>query len=148
MSQPVIFLDVDGPLIPTRAVFLPKQTLLQTQFDPIAVAMVNRLAHDSEALIVISSIWRFKGKERITELFCEQGLSLNFHDDWCTDLSGKDRRHIEINEWLSRHPEVICHLAIDDELILDPAIKSIKVCTRNGISFENYIEAERLLCDQ
>ena len=49
----VLFLDIDGPMIPYRAKYLPTQTAVMTKFDPIAVAMINDLCKEFEDLKIV-----------------------------------------------------------------------------------------------
>lgn len=61
----VIFLDVDGPMIPVKAFYLPNQTKPARMFDPCAVGMLNDLLKHTQARIVMSSIHRLHGLEYI-----------------------------------------------------------------------------------
>ena len=55
--QPVIFLDFDGVLNSLRST-LAYGGCGRTQFDPVAVSLMSRLAKEAGASVVISSAWR------------------------------------------------------------------------------------------
>lgn len=143
----MIFLDIDGPLIPVRACLLTEQPGARLMvFDPIAVAMVNKLIEESDAAVVVSSIWRYQGIDAVSQLFCENGLNFYFHKDWCTTLvRGHMLRSMEIAKWLECHPEITNHVVIDDETIDHPSINAVKASTQDGMSFDNYLEAREYL---
>ncbi len=56
----VIFIDIDGPLIPGRAYMLPKKHNhgpWVMDFDPVAVSLLNELAKTRGWRFVIHSSW-------------------------------------------------------------------------------------------
>lgn len=115
----VIFLDVDGPLIPFRAWARNRRwgaTARVQYFDQCAVAVILEACQKTEARLVISSSWRHLGRERVEASFGENGISaLLFHEDWrtTTRLEGGADRAGEILEWVGRHePDV--WVAVDD----------------------------------
>lgn len=138
----VIFLDVDGPMIPIRAVHLPNQTALLSIFDPCAVAMLNKLIQLSNAKIVISSIRGQDGFDSCVAMLQRNGIDpTHLHSDWVTP---RDRfaRHHQIADWLILHPEITHYVAIDDE-DLDVSIVpfAVKCDAIEGFSYRNYIES-------
>jgi len=97
----VIFLDIDGVMLPGRAYALPenlrRQLLLgkpgntgdlldrlPVDFDPVAVALVNRLAEISGARIVLHSDWRrHYDKDVLFGHLVNQGLAADsIHVEW------------------------------------------------------------------
>lgn len=123
----IIFLDIDGPMIPHRALLLPGQTPIMTIFDPVAVSLVNHLCEEYGWKLVIHSAWiRIYGGAFTHNHCIEQGLKAeHFHEDaWCSEHI--DWRYTRIAEWLKRHPEVTVYAAVDDEPYgLDQYDKSI-----------------------
>ena len=118
MTDKVLFLDIDGPMIPGRSWVIQPQTLW-TKFDPIAVATVVALLDKVGAKLVISSTWRVKGYERMVEALEDNGIDGSYlHEDWqtirWTETAFLDHRADEIREWLSRHPEITKFAVIDD----------------------------------
>lgn len=144
----IIFVDVDGPMIPVRAYFLPRQTKPATIFDPLAVAMLNRLIVDSDAKLVISSTIRSKGRDFVVALLFKNGIDpSHLHYDWCTKGKFTSQRMHEIKWWYEDHiPEVTHYVALEDEdLDVDFVPNAVKADTNEGFSFRNYLEARVFL---
>lgn len=120
----VLFLDIDGVLLPGRAYLLPNQTKpMVTTFDPCAVAMLNEACRKQKRKIVLHTSWIRTGFWKIGEdgpgdvhdHCVEQGVNPDlFHEDLYCD---RDLwyRYDRVSEWLSRHPEVDDFLIVDDE---------------------------------
>lgn len=138
----VIFLDIDGPMIPVRAMYLPQQTLVASVFDPCAVALLNRLLLFSEAKLVISSTWRHKGKDPCVQVLEKNGINpAVLHEHWDTPRKMSSTRTEEIRMWLDRHPEVKHYVAIDDEQLDFELLPSAVQCdAHEGFSWRNYLE--------
>lgn len=132
----IIFLDIDGPMIPVRSYYLPNQTTPATVFDPIATAMINALIDETGAKIVISSTHRLKGRQHVFDMLTANGISLNHvHHDWST-MRRMTSRSDEIVDWLNRHAgEVTHYVAVDDELL---EVRAVRVSSINGIGLEQY----------
>lgn len=143
----ILFLDIDGPMIPVRAYFLPNQTPLVSVFDPCATSMLLRLLEDSGAKIVISSTWGHKGKERCEALLRDNGIDPSYlHDDWVTPRKMSSARFHEIGWWLMKHPEVTHYVAIDDEDLPVDWIPNAVLCdAAEGFSYRNYKECKVML---
>lgn len=143
----VILLDIDGPMIPVKAYYLPNQTKPASVFDPIATALLLRLLDDASAKLVISSTWGQFGRKRNEQLLSLNGIDPSYlHDDWITPRRNNSARHHEIKWWLDKHPEVVDYVAFDDER-LDSTIvpKFVQCCTTNGMSMRNFSEARYYL---
>lgn len=120
----VLFLDIDGPMIPGRAYLLRNQTRnpFVTVFDPIAVDMVNKICEDRGYKIVLHSSWirtKFIGrgdiKGDVHDHLIDQGINPeHLHEDvyCCRDTSW---RYDRIKKWLENHPEVTHFVILDDE---------------------------------
>lgn len=140
----IIFLDIDGPMIPVRAYFLPGQTKPATVFDPLAVAMLSKLIKDSGAKLVISSTWRAKGLPTVAGMLFKNGIGdQHLHKDWCTEGKLTSQRMHEIKWWYEDHiPEVTHYVAIEDEdLDVGFVPNAVKADANEGFSFRNYLEA-------
>lgn len=150
----IIFLDVDGPMLPTRAYFLranrSNNPYERQQFDPCAVAMVNVLLKASGAKLVISSTWavnhQLGGKEKFSKVMVANGLNpADLHDDWMTPRKFSSSRGLEIRWWLAEHPETTHWAALDD----DPSIRRMSgavFCTMDdGLQMEHFQKARHLL---
>lgn len=161
----VLFLDIDGVMIPKRAHLLKNDQTsnikyeyplnIAEKFDPIAVAMIKDVILKTYAKIVISSSWApiFK-KDGISELFKDNKMNPDWlHEDYSTPRSAKSIRVKEIGDWLSNHPEVEKYCAIDDDSTFHPEIAKayanpnnlIMVSFEDGILYEDYINMMRIL---
>lgn len=113
----VLFLDIDGPMIPGRAYNMPTQTkdLVKT-FDPCAVGLINSLCQSNKWKIVLHTSWvRIEGGG-LTYYHClAQGLDPKyFHEDaWCDE--NETWRYTRVAKWLDKHPETTHYFMLDDE---------------------------------
>ena len=135
----VIFLDIDGVLnnFVEHHLFVPidpKGNRFETGLLKPAIELVNRLANENHAQIVISSSWREFDKSiskiqfdpdvktfDLRDFLRRMGLTAKFHSDWHTPIpefkkfSMASPRGKEIQSWLDKHPEVTSWVAIDDD---------------------------------
>ncbi len=150
----VIFIDVDGPLLPLRALLLPGQArgLVPVppaghrpceQFDPVAVSMLDRLCRRGPAKLVISSSWQAAAIPPLR--LAGFDLVAHLHADPLTgDWDGVPRGHC-IAGWLSRHPEVTHYVAFDDDESI-AGLSGAVLCTyENGLLVQHYYKAAALL---
>lgn len=130
----IIFLDIDGVLLPARARVLPenlrrlgsivasvcsnapRSERYPVDFDPVAVALVNRLCELSDARIVIHSDWRRVSKRNwLHQHLIAQGiLPGHLHEHWFALMDGlSSTKAGDIHSWISKHrPESF--VVIDD----------------------------------
>ena len=162
----VIFLDIDGPIIPPKnlvmrsmlkdieqaggklhgltADFIGATDKILHLHDPIAVVLITHLALETNSKIVISSTWRGYGYDQFVEDFEGFGFDRSLlHEDWRTKPGNTMPRKQEVEEWLSRHPEVKKFVTIDDELL--DFDEHVQVCAHNGFIYDNYNQAYELL---
>lgn len=154
MSLPVIFLDLDGPLFPSRSMFFPENkhnlnlfppNLPETirvmcgywKMDPLAVLMLNKVIEITNTEFVISSSWREVCDKHDMEILFElNGLDVTFHQDWETPRTNFHTiRSHEIKSWLEDHPEVTKWVAVDD----DESIKTLPKKNRVLVSYDDGI---------
>lgn len=161
----VLFLDIDGVMIPKRAHLLKNEMTsnerleypqsVAERFDPVAVAMLKDVILKTYSKIVISSAWAsiFK-KKGIEELFVDNKMNPDWiHEDYATPRDKVSIRVKEIKAWLDLHPEVTKYCAIDDDSTFHPEISSsylnpdnlIQVGFENGILYEDYIRMLKIL---
>lgn len=116
----VIFLDIDGVLNTYSAKF-------EQKIRPDKMAVLQDIILIFNVEIVVSSDWRRLGKGRFLEK--SKFLADWLHEDWCTVWNGDEpftleKRTTEIQEWLSRHPEVDIYAVLDDlPIYLDNSIR-------------------------
>jgi len=135
MSNKVIFLDIDGPLMPGRQWFDSRNSNMRKNlgdvwwkkineleefdelitFDPIAVNFFNLWQRMSGADIVVASNWsHWISKERLIKIFDRNNLDAFLHEDWRTERKLTSGRVHEIGMWMSDHPEYTGIIVDDD----------------------------------
>lgn len=117
----IIFLDIDGVILPGRALYMPGQVYTPDgaplRFDPSSVGLVNKLCEDLPARIVVHSNWRrnYHGwagstlceQESLIAYMISQGLRGEyFHEDWQCPMKMSSSRWYDISMWMDDHPEV------------------------------------------
>lgn len=142
----VIFLDIDGVMKPARCYFHELMGKAHDGgFDPLAVAIINRLCEKTGAGIVFNTTWnhRFDTMQKAEDFA------------FCNDLTGKIlgktkypgcQRREAIQHWIdTQAPGGVSHwVALDD----CPSIEgpnAVLVDGENGISVQNYRDAVELL---
>jgi hypothetical protein len=125
----VIFLDVDGPMKPTRCSW------------QLSVAAINRIHEKTGAVVVFNSTWGARGLEYMTKVAGREGITAPIYD--VTDYPHLDDRLLAIKKWLRENPGVEAWCALDDVKINHPS--AILVDYDIGISPDNYREATRIL---
>lgn len=168
MTSRVIFIDVDGPLIPARALFLPENRVpAPWTFDPCAVGMLNFLFWALPDLRAVISSHRvgcatppgFEGlltfdRAFWENIFAHNKLRATLHEHWITPRRITARpKIVEVSEWLARHPEVKQFAVIEDEFnghdeMTDELQQQFNVFAEdysNGITYECFLSAARAL---
>ncbi len=123
MKTNILFLDFDGPLFSSRALFLTENTFPHNlehvealklnpqathwKADPVAVAFLNTLLAASPYQIVVSSSWADEGnhsKEGIFNLLKANGIKAPLHKDWKLNKQNMmwDRLY-HVKDWLDRN---------------------------------------------
>jgi hypothetical protein len=101
----IIFLDIDGVLNCQKTT---ERFHGFVSIDPKLVKRLNRILKETDAKIVLSSTWRlFEDNKEILEKTGIKYIDVtpSFHG-----LRGE-----EINDWLSKHPEVDRYVILDDD---------------------------------
>lgn len=122
MSDKVLFLDLDGPMIPGRSYMHGAQeggglilAGVYNKFDPIAVAMINDVCEHRSWKIVLHTSWVRHIGGALTKAHCiDQGIDEHcFHEDaWCDE--DENWRYTRVAKWLNAHPGVEEYLIVDD----------------------------------
>lgn len=113
-STGVIFLDIDGVVIPATALLANRMATVELTCSPLHVNIVKELCLRTGAKIVTHTTHNRSEDPSIKDQLIKAGLDESFfHEDWRTDYPGKDRRD-EGYLWLERHPEVTHWVALDD----------------------------------
>lgn len=135
----IIFLDIDGVLLPwqkyNQVPKFPSEHRLEVHLPEEHINLVNKLAQENNAKIVVSSTWRMHDDSLIIDKFSKDyqpfdlrsflkrsGLTAPFADDWHTlmpehfgEIIHGVARGLEIYRWLQNHPEVTNWVALDDD---------------------------------
>lgn len=115
-KEKILFLDLDGPMIPYRCMFLPGQTVPWSVFDPVAVSMINQLCSEHGWRIVLHTSWvKVFGGQKTKNHCVQQGiLAEHFHKDAWTD-EHIHWRYTRVAKWLFDHPDVKNYVILDDD---------------------------------
>lgn len=128
----VIFLDIDGPLLPTRMWWhktnqklrrdntdlVRSDNLLNIKLDPIAIEYFNYWVKFSGAKIVLATNWVYhKSVEQIAEMLRKNGMVFELHSNPITPkrFRGSHRMN-EINQWLEDNEDTDQWLIVDDDI--------------------------------
>ena len=124
MSIRIIFLDIDGVLNNEQS---PDRCGYYIGIEDGKVELLKQIVDATDAKIVLSSTWRLgidnKGHRLenhipyLKDKLSKQGLEI--YDKTIQLTRSGDSRGTEINEWLSRHPEVKQWVVLDDEWFYD-----------------------------
>ena len=117
-DRPVLFLDVDGVL--NHDIIFARH--IEPPLDAEIVDRLNRLCELTGAHVVLSSAWRAgKTHDGLEQDLRDAGALKHAHPtDPRTKWLSTGRRGDEIDEWLSRHPEVTIYAIVDDEADMRP----------------------------
>lgn len=129
----ILFVDVDGPLIPASQFLLDRFASMERRIPPLTVAMLNKICQETGALVVMNTTHNrnFSDVQDITMAMVEAGFNSDyFHPtSWKTKYPRVDREKA-VNDWLLKHDEVDDYVCIDDVqcadddhmLLVDPDI--------------------------
>ena len=160
----IIFLDIDGPLVNHRTSARSLnggQMGLMGKFDPIGVNMINALAQDFDAKIVISSTWRLSYLGYMGHVLNTAGIHTNYlynnggvDTDWPSWFTPKsphitggngNGRHKEIASWLDKNT-ITNYVIIDDAQMSKPlSSHAVKVDVYDGLLWGDYLKARSIL---
>ncbi len=121
MGQKIIFVDIDGPLIPGRMHLLAENHTSDPDaipvFDNFSVRVFNLWAKYSNAKIVLSTNWAWShDNEQLKLKMKMNGLGFDYHDAIVTPKRMNSNRHDEILDWLRKHSkEGDKFIAVDDD---------------------------------
>lgn len=152
----IVFLDFDGVVTTLKS---------NWNLDNEKMEMVKRICDETGAKIVISSSWRrytlADTIESLTIKLEEKGLQPFLMPEYVIDITarmyafkhGKREEHfriyrgVEIEQWLSEHPEVTNYVILDDDgdMLLCQKKNFIKTHALRGISNRDVEKAIKIL---
>jgi len=161
----IIFVDIDGPLLPQKMHLFEQNHKGGIEnppiFDPMAVRIFNIWAKYGNAKIVFSTNWAANFDDDELKLIMEvNGLGFDYHEHVTTPKRMRSDRHDEIINWLAMHSKKgDKFIAVDDDTkcqYIEPIIneqrtevdatgKWIQVSFENGISWDNYVDGCEVL---
>ncbi|MGF3026561.1 HAD domain-containing protein [Methylobacterium aquaticum] len=116
MTDPVLFLDIDGVLNCLATWRRPK--VGTHRLDPERIELLNRVIALTGCRICVSSTWRhgdWAGPRSCAAILTAHGVTDRFCQEWRTpDLRRERCRGDEIARWLSRNP-VSAYAIVDDD---------------------------------
>ena len=139
-----IFLDIDGVLNNFGTIIAYGNP--SRYFDPVSVRLIERLADQGSASIVVSSSWRTGDTERLRKELLQRTRSkalVGWIVDETPDISGA-RRGEEIQVWLDHHP-VQRYVIVDDDSDMLPGQNFVQTSMEDGFRYRHYVEALRYL---
>jgi len=145
--QKVLFLDVDGPLIPSTTFFVNPAASKHRHLSPYAVAIVNRLCEDAKAKIVMNTYHNSDGLKLRDDLLVNGIKEEVLHPEWQTKyphglLSAEmATRLAAIQEWEARNGEADWLAFDDSHFTQDPRL--ILVDFDAGITTKEYMKARK-----
>lgn len=142
--NPIIFLDIDGPIANWRSTFAsgnwPHDLDNIDQFDPVAIAMLQRLTRMYDVKFVISSVWR------MTFTHEQIGKAFNLPTIGSTDQKNGIRGE-QIKRWLDAHPEYTTYAILDDssDMLPEQMAFFVQCDPDNGVTARNYKDLEWII---
>lgn len=129
MTHRILFLDIDGVILPTRMWAAPGNIDLleiepsvrapQVIFDPGAIGLLNRIAQRSGAKFVLHSNWRrtWPGERASLQdrLVCSGLAQENWHAFWAVPTCESKDKAQEISAWLLEHGQGVRQCLIVDD---------------------------------
>lgn len=118
----VIFLDIDGPMIPATMFLIDRMCSFNRVFPATTVAVVNELCKRTGAKIVFNTTHNrpFTDVPPIGEALVNHGLDASHIHPTDPHTRYPDiARDLAVKEWLARHDEVEDWCALDDVLCAD-----------------------------
>lgn len=141
----VVFLDIDGVLNNLGSVIgLGNPSKF---FDPVSVALVERLCREGDAKIVISSSWRIGKIYRLIDEMtkCGAGRLREYIIGETPNLPGM-RRGDEIARYLDEHAaEVASYVILDDDSDMLEHQPLVQTTFEDGFRYRHYVAALRHL---
>ena len=161
MTNSIIFVDIDGPLLPQKMHYFGQNRKAGKEpenyplFDPWAVRVFNMWARYSDAKIVFSTHWTHGWTvDELKSIMHHNGLGFDYHVDCVTPKKMSSNKVNEIYWWLESHPECTNYIVVEDDSTcahLETMVEKLQIPGKwievdywDGISVKNFLDG----CEQ
>ncbi len=136
----IIFLDMDGPCIPTSLVFFLETNPGDRIMSNVVIGMINNICKRTGAKLVTNTTHNIdhQGQLTIREALIQNGVKEEFfHENHKTDYGVTNSNRMKsINKWLIENGEPKNWVAVDDENFTD--VDNLVLIDRdNGITLKD-----------
>lgn len=122
MSEKIIFLDIDGPMIPATMLLVDPMSSAHRAFPPTTIAVLNKLCERTGAKVVFNTAHNvsWDGAPNIESAIVAGGLEQQHirAADFKT-MYPDIPRDVAVRSWLKNHADVSEWVAIDDTMFID-----------------------------
>ena len=110
----VLFVDVDGPLIPSGMYLVHSNPSYERVFSPIAIAVLKKMLEVSGAKLVMNTTHNMDGIKLKEDMIKAGFKEEDFGTPWCTEYPDNRSRQGSIENWIKLQKEDIDWIALDD----------------------------------
>ena len=110
----ILFVDVDGPLIPSGMYMIHQNASYERKFSPISIAVLKQMLKESGALLVMNSTHNLDGIKTKQDLIASGIDEKSFGVPWKTDYPVTRSRQDAIGEWITKQEGIVDWMAVDD----------------------------------
>lgn len=143
----IIFLDIDGPMIPSSMLLHDRMASFNRKFPVTTIAVLNKLCEVSGAKVVFNTTHNIPmdGVADIEYALMEHGVKSEylFWNDLKTEYPSLPRDEA-VKSWLRRHQEVEEWVALDDARFTEDE-RLIWVDPDTGITLQHLFDATKIL---
>lgn len=147
MSQKIIFLDVDGTLIPTSMFLVTSAATRECHIPDTHVALINELCHITGAKLVMNTTHSRPSQwvPSIIERLIEQGIKREyFHHTRPNTAYPNISRQEAISAWIHEEEGPVKWVALDD-VFCAPETNMVRVDPNAGVTVADINSAIALL---
>lgn len=114
MTKRIVFLDIDGPMIPSGMFLIEKQCSFDRMFSRIPVAVINHLCEESGAQIVMNTTHNLHGGTMLSDVVREGIKEKYLHPTAPMTTYPQNNRWWAIQMWVQDNGPIDQWVAIDD----------------------------------
>lgn len=137
----ILFVDVDGPLIPADMFVIEPNASFARSFSPVCLKILEKMCEHAGAKVVMNSTHNthlnFHNPEptNLKQDMIDAGFPEEmFHPNWCTTFPRIAQRELAIHNWMHQQGQDFDWMAIDDEnFTTDPRLVLVRYDTGIGV---------------